>query len=792
MRKNSALLLCILLLLPMPTPVVRAQATSGLAAALSIASVKTYGAKGDGTTVDGTAIVAAMNANPSGTVYFPAGTYILNNAAAATGLTIPTTFAGKLLFAPGAAISCNTATTSAGMCLYMTGTSNVTIDGMTITYTGAGSLPLARVNSTFDAAYIYSNTNVTLLNMTVIGATGPCVWTDTNTTITVMNLRVKNCTADGLHFENSTNVIVDGLWSSNTGDDGLAFTSLSTSTQVCGGTVSNVHVQNGSARGIAVVGGCDIAVSDFDINNTYAPGLYVSAESGYHATSHVKFANGFVTNGGALTISGTHNSSNSWGAQVATASYVDFDNVQIISPYGDGFETDSTVDHVNIKNSTVVNAQLGSGGGGGMVIMTCSHCDLSNDRLDTIYSDGFYSNASSDLNITNLVIRNSSTNTGSGLNRAFWNETESGPVTTTGLEIIDDQGTPTGYIVGDFNNGSNPVLTTGIASKITGGSLTVQGNTGTSTAAAYIMAGAGAPPYVVATGSVNVLAGSLSPAASFPYLGMEVKVLPNLANTTTTPTFNLNGNGADTITKNGHAALAVGDLSTTAIADLIFDGTDWQLLNPQTLLGLTGNIATTGSVSSGSSPPACTAGTAGANCLAEGTAPTNVSATAALYADSTTHELEAATNGASTFGVIHRSVAVVHQTGKTAAITTATLCAASAGACNIAGEYHVHWDIYQTGTACSAVTAGQLVPSFNWTGPAGTAITANTVPFISNLSTTALVQSWKPVVSALTAWASGDFTISTNGSIIQYAVAYTACTTGTLTYQFDATVTRLQ
>jgi hypothetical protein len=40
--------------------------------------------------------------------------------------------------------------------------------------------------------------------------------------------------------------------------------------------------------------------------------------------------------------------------------------------------------------------------------------------------------------------------------------------------------------------------------------------------------------------------------------------------------------------------------------------------------------------------------------------------------------------------------------------------------------------------------------------------------------------------------ASGDFTISTNGTIIQYATGYTACTTGTGTYNLRATVTRVQ
>jgi len=66
---------------------------------------------------------------------------------------------------------------------------------------------------------------------------------------------------------------------------------------------------------------------------------------------------------------------------------------------------------------------------------------------------------------------------------------------------------------------------------------------------------------------------------------MEVSFLPNLANTTTAPTFNLCTLGAKAITKLGTTVLANNDLVTTAIADVIYDGTEWQLQNPQTTSG---------------------------------------------------------------------------------------------------------------------------------------------------------------------------------------------------------------
>lgn len=115
---------------------------------------------------------------------------------------------------------------------------------------------------------------------------------------------------------------------------------------------------------------------------------------------------------------------------------------------------------------------------------------------------------------------------------------------------------------------------------------TVLGNAGGSsaTAAAIALGAQDVSPgsYMAAAGSVNALTVALAPAATSYVAGLEVLVLPNLANTTTTPTLNLNGLGAKTITKLGTAALAASDLTTTAIADLIYDGTEFQLMNPQT------------------------------------------------------------------------------------------------------------------------------------------------------------------------------------------------------------------
>jgi hypothetical protein len=88
-----------------------------------------------------------------------------------------------------------------------------------------------------------------------------------------------------------------------------------------------------------------------------------------------------------------------------------------------------------------------------------------------------------------------------------------------------------------------------------------------------------------ATGAVNVLAATLNSGLGSPtqasLTGTIIGFTPNLANTTTTPTLNINGLGAVTIVKGTSTALAAGDIALNTPAFVTYNGTNWQLLNPQ-------------------------------------------------------------------------------------------------------------------------------------------------------------------------------------------------------------------
>jgi hypothetical protein len=206
-------------------------------------------------------------------------------------------------------------------------------------------------------------------------------------------------------------------------------------------------------------------------------------------------------------------------------------------------------------------------------------------------------------------------------------------------------------------------------------------------------------------------------------------------------------------------------------------------------------VTITEPVAIGSSPPAITAGTGGAWAGTEGSAFTNVASTAGCYFDSTTHEIQCKTNGASSAGMqVRVQPGAVNLTGQTATKSISTLCAASAGACNQAGQYHVHFNFWQSGTACSSVTAGSVTFALTWVDENAVTHSAVIIPMMNQTGATSVAvgNSFTFATAHANAGASGDFTISTNGSVIQYTATYTACTTGTGTYNLRASVTRVQ
>lgn len=172
--------------------------------------------------------------------------------------------------------------------------------------------------------------------------------------------------------------------------------------------------------------------------------------------------------------------------------------------------------------------------------------------------------------------------------------------TSSSVPISLPTGLATGQIVTIVNKGTQPCTIaatgggslTGPASVTSGNSFSYQtpdgfnwfgvwGFTGSTTASSIASPLWGG----TSTGSGSIQAITVSPAiAAYGAVGLRLVFLPGFSNTITTPTLNVNALGAVTISKCGGQPLAVGDLSTTALADVLYDATvpNFELQNPQT------------------------------------------------------------------------------------------------------------------------------------------------------------------------------------------------------------------
>jgi hypothetical protein len=97
--------------------------------------------------------------------------------------------------------------------------------------------------------------------------------------------------------------------------------------------------------------------------------------------------------------------------------------------------------------------------------------------------------------------------------------------------------------------------------------------------------------YAVGGGAAQAQTVTLANPATTLAAGLEVWWLPIAGNTGPGATLAVNGLTAEPITKFGVSALAAGDLTTTAYAHAKFDGSNFQLQNPQTSTSGSGCIA---------------------------------------------------------------------------------------------------------------------------------------------------------------------------------------------------------
>ena len=291
------------------------------------------------------------------------------------------------------------------------------------------------------------------------------------------------------------------------------------------------------------------------------------------------------------------------------------------------------------------------------------------------------------------------------------------------------------------------------------------------------------PAYAADTGAANVLVASPATGCPTAYtVGAIFKVLPNHANSTTTPTLNVCGLGAKTITKFGTTALVANDLVTTAIAVVFYDGTDMELINPQTnsATGTVTSIATTGPITGGTITSTGTIACATCVTSASGLASTDLITGGGSQAVTANANDTVASGGNftkynnyTTAGLGFDVVLGVSDVTAQSASQTSTNILASTPA---AGHYLVK--LYIDQNALCTTGTGSVLATVSWTD-ASHAHTAQTIPLI--LANTAISSLYGYVDAAIPIY-------SATASAITYTTTYGACSTGTGTYDLHATV----
>jgi hypothetical protein len=110
----------------------------------------------------------------------------------------------------------------------------------------------------------------------------------------------------------------------------------------------------------------------------------------------------------------------------------------------------------------------------------------------------------------------------------------------------------------------------------------VVGSNGSGQGVAATAADTSALNYAAGAGTAQAQTVTLTPAVTSLVAGLKVCWLPTAANTAAAPTLAMNGLTAKNVTKLGATALVANDLSTSAVACAIYDGTQFELQNPQT------------------------------------------------------------------------------------------------------------------------------------------------------------------------------------------------------------------
>lgn len=247
-----------------------------------------------------TNITNCFTVYPTGTLVFPAGQYNLQ-CVSQPGFSAGA-FSGRVVFSPGAIFSCNTLSSSSGDIAYFNGGTNTVVDGFVGRF--VTSTPQTRANASGLGLHFQNMTNLKLLNTQVLISSGTCLMIETSTNVQVDNTNVQNCSANGLFIKSDNGFQISNTSSNVTFDNAIEVTDyVGIPTFIGTSTITNSHLLNSTASGIAIVGASHVLVSNTYVNGTCSDGVSVFTDSffGSATPTDVRFVGGTVIGAGTYS-----------------------------------------------------------------------------------------------------------------------------------------------------------------------------------------------------------------------------------------------------------------------------------------------------------------------------------------------------------------------------------------------------------------------------------------------------------------------------------------------------------
>lgn len=544
-----------------------------------VINVKDYGATGDGTTDDTTAITNAVAALTSGAaLYFPPGTYRM------TSRIYIDSKSNFVVQGNGATISQDTQTTEV---LRVNTCTKFQIFGLTLKHTSISggrqnNGPGIRLDDSTDY-HIHDNFigPVTGSGMISFGATRAKVSKNT----------INGPLGDAIHHSRgSTMVSVESNTVLNTSDDGIACVSylvhgvFNTQISIVGNTLKNI-----GSNGIAIVGGQQITVGKNVINSTACAGISVIRSTAY-STYGVQDC---IVEGNSISGANTYNPPSDLthgpqggqlnaGIEVASADATNPISGVVVRNNvirGGGYRMIQAGSSSAAGTTNVVvdgNECYGPNGSDGINAYNIVNVTISNNRVDQSYSNGIYVDSTCSGVIEVRYNRSTECNTSAAASkRGFHIRTNN--VTFVGNKVVDsaarleraflfDTSLTGCLITGNDPGGRTVIFPTAPASWISAGTLT--------------SVGAEVTRRTVQTVTSSTTLGALGDYLVFIGSGGAPTLPTAVGNTgrysfknTDTTSKNIGTTSSQTI--DGVAAPLV--LPAGAAAELVSDGTNWRV-----------------------------------------------------------------------------------------------------------------------------------------------------------------------------------------------------------------------